>query len=659
MTTAFRQRVLAGVVLGALSVLPAMGSVASAAPTPSVTPTPTPTPTVAPTPTATPGSRQSAATTPTPASASGGPSATPTPRAMAVPRSGTFRDEFYGEAGAVPNPELWRYEMGRGTNGWGSGEKQFYTTSTNNSWIDGNGHLVIQAKYEPEGRTYAFGDDHASSVDPQKRWSSARLMTDGNFSTTYGRMEARIKVPQGKGVVPSFWMGAYHYGSGSGFGPNEIAIMRGQSDHINNYSSHVSGRGRTAASWNHPILRPLGDDFHVYSVQWTPETLQFFFDDRLMSEVTRSEMGSDWLADIPHHVGLGVAIGGEFGGPFDETTKDRATMLVDWVQVSATPTTVATPELALSKEWVRRGGATSPLGDSLRAEPRIICNLTDWGCAQRFAGGRLYWSRNTGAQPVWGALGQKYVEMGADASRLGYPTAEEFCGLRDGGCAQRFQRGTMYWSHASGSHPVWGEIGNRWGQLGWERSALGYPTTDEFCGLRDGGCGQMFQNGMIYWSPGTGAQVLWGEIGKAYQRTGYENSPLGFPTGGEFCGLRDGGCGQRFQGGLIYWSPSTGANPVWGAIIQKFQEVGYENSPLGYPVTGEFPLIERGVGQRFQGGMMYWSPPTGAHPVWGLLLNQYAANRYENGLGYPTTDEIVTRDGWEQHFQRGRLFQRR
>ncbi len=90
--------------------------------------------------------------------------------------------------------------------------------------------------------------------------------------------------------------------------------------------------------------------------------------------------------------------------------------------------------------------------------------------------------------------------------------------------------------------------------MGWERSSFGYPRTDEFCGLRNGGCGQHFQyrNGSIYWSPASGAHPVEGKIKGAWADLGWEKSWLGYPTSGEY--KQDGLVFQNFEGGWLSWN---------------------------------------------------------------------------------------------------------
>ncbi|MGY2084904.1 reprolysin-like metallopeptidase [Blastococcus sp. SYSU DS0539] len=224
----------------------------------------------------------------------------------------------------------------------------------------------------------------------------------------------------------------------------------------------------------------------------------------------------------------------------------------------------------------------------------------------------IYWSPASGAQVVKGAVRARWVNSGAQTGPLRYPVGAEVCGLRGGGCVQNFQGGTLYWSPATGAQPVTGAIRGHWGQLGWENGYLGYPVAAEVCGLRGGGCVQNFQGGTLYWSPATGAQPVKGAIRARWEATGWENGYLGYPVAAEVCGLRDGGCVQNFQGGTLYWSPMTGAQPVNGAIRSRYGQLGWENGYLGYPVgPGPVPRPNGDEYQRFQGGMLYWSATTG------------------------------------------------
>jgi uncharacterized protein with LGFP repeats len=124
--------------------------------------------------------------------------------------------------------------------------------------------------------------------------------------------------------------------------------------------------------------------------------------------------------------------------------------------------------------------------------------------------------------------------------------------MRGGGCRQSFQGGTVYWSPSSGSHLLsWVSAGS-WLGSGAEGGFLGYPASDAFGPLRDGGWGQHFQGGSVYWSPATGAHTVSGAIRSQWSRLGWEGGRLGYPTSDQY-GVR-GGLAQNFQHGTITWT---------------------------------------------------------------------------------------------------------
>lgn len=292
--------------------------------------------------------------------------------------------------------------------------------------------------------------------------------------------------------------------------------------------------------------------------------------------------------------------------------------------------------------------------------------FTPGGRVQVFENGRIYWSPSTGAHAVWGAIGDRYIEMGGDRV-LGLPTGPELTGLRDNGASQKFTGGTMFWSMETGAHFAKGEILRKYADMGWENHDLGYPITDEICGMRDNGCFQRFQHhtGHIYWSPATGAHFTRGLIHQKYGELGYEtNARLGYPITDEICGMRDGGCFQRFQheNTHIYWSPATGAHFTRGLIHQRYGEMGWEKGTFGYPVTDEICGI-RGGGcfQRFQHerGHIYWSPASGSWDVRGEIFKHWGSQGWETGRwGYPVGPERCVPDkkagrACTQKFQHG------
>ena len=322
---------------------------------------------------------------------------------------------------------------------------------------------------------------------------------------------------------------------------------------------------------------------------------------------------------------------------------------------SAAVTPLAPTAITLAHEAA--GGAGGPVGAPVTAE---ICGLRGGGCYRGFQNGTFYWSPSTGAHLVSGAIAARWGEQRWETGPLGYPTTDPLCGLAGGGCGQQFQGGSIHSSPVGGTRVVWGAIRDRWAATGWEAGSLGYPTSEETCGLRDGGCYQGFERGTVYWSAATGAHDVGGAVALRWGAQRWETGPLGYPTTDTVCGLHGGGCFQHFQRGSIFSSTVGGARVVWGSIRDRWAATGWDFGSLGYPVTEEIcGLRDGGCYQGFERGAVYWSPATGAHDVSGVVAQRWAAQRWEAGpLGYPTTDTVcgLHGGGCFQHFQRGSIF---
>ncbi|WP_432502350.1 family 43 glycosylhydrolase [Kineococcus arenarius] len=198
------------------------------------------------------------------------------------------------------------------------------------------------------------------------------------------------------------------------------------------------------------------------------------------------------------------------------------------------------------------------------------------------------------------------------------------------------------------------DIATKWSSVGGASGFLGSPTSAILPTPRAGGYYQHFQGGSVYFSPATGSHVVRGLIRDRWASIGWENSPLGFPVNDETA-LR-GGAFNHFQGGSIYFSPGTGAHVVRGLIRDKWASTGWENGFLGYPTTDELPLRAGGAFNHFAGGSVYFSPASGTHVVRGAIRDAWAAQGWETGrLGYPTSDEYDVAGGKRSDFQGGSI----
>lgn len=207
----------------------------------------------------------------------------------------------------------------------------------------------------------------------------------------------------------------------------------------------------------------------------------------------------------------------------------------------------------VSMRYEGMGGISGYLGYPREAE---VCGVPAGHCVQHFQRGLIYFGPG-GTWPIWGAIGGTFEGLGGSSGYLGYPVAPEQCGLPGNACLQKFQRGTIYFVPGAGTFPVWGGIQGRYDALGGSASYLGYPVANEKCGLRGGGCSQAFQRGSIYFAIGAGTQAVWGGLGLYYASRYAQDGVLGYPTTGEMCDS-GGNCRQLFQFGELQWVTGYG-----------------------------------------------------------------------------------------------------
>ncbi|MEU6205039.1 family 16 glycosylhydrolase [Micromonospora musae] len=249
--------------------------------------------------------------------------------AAAAPGAVTWSDDFNGPAGTAPDQNKWKYDIGGG--GWGNNELQYYTNSTRNAALDGNGNLVITARREnPANHSCWYGSC---------QYTSARLLTAGTFAQAYGRFEARIKIPRGQGLWPAFWM----LGTSSNSWPDrgEIDIMENvgrepSTVHGTLHGPGYSGGNAVTGQTSLPGGQALADAFHTYTVDWAPDSITWHLDGVQYSRKTPADLrGNRWVFDHPFFMIMNVAVGGNWPGSPDGTTVFPQQMVVDYVRVQA------------------------------------------------------------------------------------------------------------------------------------------------------------------------------------------------------------------------------------------------------------------------------------------------------------------------------------
>jgi beta-glucanase (GH16 family) len=241
----------------------------------------------------------------------------------------TFDDEFDGAAGTPVNGSRWLTETGDNVN---NHELQFYTTSTSNASMDGQGHLVITARRENPGNFNCWYG--------RCQYTSARLNTSGRFTQTYGHFETRMKIPRGQGMWPAFWMLGDNIGSVGWPTSGEIDIMENigrepSTVHGTIHGPGYSGAGGIGAPFS--IGGAFADAFHVFAIDWSPNRISWSVDGTVYETRTPTDLnGNRWVFDHPFFILLNLAVGGDFPGNPDGSTVFPQQLVVDYVRVTDT-----------------------------------------------------------------------------------------------------------------------------------------------------------------------------------------------------------------------------------------------------------------------------------------------------------------------------------
>lgn len=225
-----------------------------------------------------------------------------------------WSDEFNGTS---LNRANWTPEIGTGSGGWGNNELQYYTDRAQNVQVTG-GNLVITAQKESYGGM---------------NYTSARIKTQDLKSFTYGKVEARIKLPSGQGLWPAFWMLGSNISSVGWPKSGEIDIMERV-----NHNPYVNGTVHWDAGGHAEYGRVSGNldfsQFHVYSIEWDSKYIRWFVDGQQFNEFyIENGTGNTEEFQRPFFLLLNLAVGGNWPGSPNNSTPFPSQMLVDYVRV--------------------------------------------------------------------------------------------------------------------------------------------------------------------------------------------------------------------------------------------------------------------------------------------------------------------------------------
>ncbi|MFN5159944.1 MAG: family 16 glycosylhydrolase [Rhodoluna sp.] len=256
-------------------------------------------------------------------------------QAVSTPAEKTlWLQSFDKKAGTKVDERFWSYDMGNGM-GWGNLEQQYYTSKSANIAMDGKGRLVINAiKLNPDNPR----DQYITNWCGDCRYSSAKIVTRGKLGFKYGTISARIQTPPGTGMWPAFWMLGVPRSTCDGWpscGEIDIVEARGSQEYHSVASLHgpdYSG-GNALSDYYFSGNTPLTAGYHIYRVDWLPNSIKFYVDGNLVGAHTKTSVApKSWVFNAEFYLILNLATGGNFdGGALDESIQ-KASLNVDWIR---------------------------------------------------------------------------------------------------------------------------------------------------------------------------------------------------------------------------------------------------------------------------------------------------------------------------------------
>jgi len=218
-----------------------------------------------------------------------------------------------------PSSSRWGYDIGTGNNGWGNGESQYYTDRPDNVFVE-NGILNIIAKRE----------NFSGS-----QFTSARMKTQDKFEFTYGKVEIKAKLPNGRGTWPALWMLGANFPEVGWPSCGEIDIM----EHVGNDQNKVLCAIHTPSSFGNTFNKGsitvpgVSSEFHIYEMEWTEDFVKFSVDGSTYYTYQPDVQNDEtWPFDSDQFLIFNIAMGGSLGGDI-EAGFTESRMEVDYVKV--------------------------------------------------------------------------------------------------------------------------------------------------------------------------------------------------------------------------------------------------------------------------------------------------------------------------------------
>ncbi|MCW2939616.1 MAG: endo,3-beta-glucanase [Actinomycetia bacterium] len=280
----------------------------------------------------------------------------------AAATTATFTDDFNGPAGSSIDLSKWRVETGDNVN---NHEREYYTSGTHNAALDGQGHLVITARRDnPSNYQCWYGTC---------QYTSARFSTAGMFTQAYGHFESRMQLPKGQGMWPAFWMLGDNIGTVGWPNSGEIDTMENVgyepgTVHGTLHGPGYSGSNGLGAAYTLPGGQNFYDGFHIFAVDWAPNSVKFSVDGNVYETRTPADTnGNPWVFDHPFYLIMNLAVGGYWPGDPNASTVFPQNLVIDYVHVTTGGTGSSTGQITgYGGKCVDVAGANSANGTAVQ-----------------------------------------------------------------------------------------------------------------------------------------------------------------------------------------------------------------------------------------------------------------------------------------------------
>lgn len=242
-----------------------------------------------------------------------------------------WSDDFKQPEGTGPSLERWSFDLG--ANGWGNREWERYTADPENCQVvhddQASDHYALAIK----------------AIKTDTGYTSARIKSAGKYAFTYGRVEARMRLTTGQGIWPAFWLLGENVRTLGWPRGGEIDIMENIGSRPGTVYGTLHGPGYSGdhgiqGVFTLPEGHALAEGYHVYALDWAPDSLRWSVDGQVYHTVTPASLpkGAPWVYnDAKFFIILNLAVGGNWPKFPDKSTVFPQTLYIDYVRVYQTP----------------------------------------------------------------------------------------------------------------------------------------------------------------------------------------------------------------------------------------------------------------------------------------------------------------------------------